>query len=74
MAKLKHTGIVVLLYLGVVAITIVAFTMLVNVMENTVDSTQSMPKFTNIMFDSEQLDLDRNHFKSKKIIHLIQEV
>ena len=74
MAKFKQTGIVALLYLGVVAITIVAFTMLVNVMENTVDSTRSMRKITNFMFNSEQLDLNGNHVKSKKIILVIQKV
>ena len=73
MAKFKQTGIVVLLYIGVVATTIIAFTMLVNV-TGTVDSIQSRRKITNFMFNSEQLDLDGNHVKSKKIILLIQEV
>ena len=72
MAKFKQTGIVALLYIGVVSITIIAFTMLVNVMENTVDSTRSIGKITNFMFNSEQLDLNGNPVKSKRIILVIQ--
>lgn len=65
MVKIKQTGIVVLLYLGVVAATIVIFCMLVNVMESTDSSGQSTWTIASFMLNSEDLSLDDNHIKSK---------
>ena len=69
MVKLKLTGIVILLYIGVVAITIVIFTMLVNVMDNTGSSpTRDTWNIANLMLNSEGLELDGNHKKSEQIV------
>jgi hypothetical protein len=68
MAKVKLTAIVVLLYIGVVAITIVIFTMLVNVIDNTGNPTRSTWNIANLMLNSEDIGLDGNHIKSKQII------
>lgn len=65
MVKIKQTGIVVLLYLGVVAATIVIFCMLVNVMESTDSSGRSTWTIASFMLNSEDLSLDDNHIKSK---------
>ena len=54
MAKLKLTGILALLYIGLVVVTIVFFTMLVNVMDSMNSSAQSL-----------DLEVDYNHIKSK---------
>jgi hypothetical protein len=71
MAKIKLTGIVVLLYIGVVAVTIVIFTMLVNVMDNTDTSGRSTWNIANLMLNSQKIELDGNHIKREQIMHKI---
>ena len=65
MAKIKLTGIVILLYIGIVAATIVIFTMLVNVLDNMDSSARSTWTIANFMLSSQDLGLDDNHIKSK---------
>lgn len=65
MAKLKSTGIIVLLYIVVVTISIVIFTMLVPVIENRSDSTWNMAK---LMLNSDDVGVDAKQMKSKKIV------
>ena len=54
MAKLKLTRILALLYTGLVVVTIVCFTILVNVMDGMNSSAQSL-----------DLEVNYNHIKSK---------
>ena len=56
-----------ILYIGVVAITIVIFTMLVNVMDNTGTSIQSKWNIANLMLNSKEIELDGNHKKNEPI-------
>ena len=65
MAKIKLTGIVILLYIGIVAATIVIFTMLVNVLDNMDISARGTWTIANFMLNSQDLGLDDNHIKSK---------
>ncbi|CAB3987834.1 Hypothetical predicted protein [Paramuricea clavata] len=74
MAKVKLTAIVVLLYIGVVAITIVIFTMLVNVIDNTGNPTRSTWNIANLMLNSEDIGLDGNHMKKKPVENIVDRI
>ncbi|XP_028404637.1 alpha-1,6-mannosylglycoprotein 6-beta-N-acetylglucosaminyltransferase A-like [Dendronephthya gigantea] len=71
MAKIKLTRIVLLFYIGIVAVTIFVFTMLASMMENA--SPNGAWHIASVVLNSHQ-DLDENHVKKEAIGNIVDRV